>query len=110
MPYEIPDYVAGRTVRDGKPVPVNPERVTVVTLDEADEVFGTRTREERARFLRGYRDLGVLITSRGRLTARVRTGRTTEKGWSEKANCYVFRCAESELPHKQQRRARVHTW
>jgi hypothetical protein len=110
MPYEIPDYVAGRTVKDGEPLPVKPEQVTVVTPDEADDVFGTRTHEERTRLLRGYRDLGLLVTSRGRLTARVKTGRTTEKGWAEKANCYVFRCAESELPRKRPRRPRVHAW
>lgn len=113
MPRLIPDYRPGRQVTKRRPTPTEPMQVTAVLAREADEFFGTRTKAERERHVRGLDALGLLVRSDNpnRLTREVRvndspTGRKRERA-------YVLRCEPDEVPRRRRtrhQRERVTTW
>lgn len=106
--YETDEFRVGKQTRRGRPTPTEPFHATIVTADQIDSFLGTGSVEERVAHLRGLRDLGLLVHSRGRLTQKVRT----RDGRRERG--YVFRCRPDEVPRKRRRerrpRERVLRW
>ena len=111
---EIPDFTKGKRTRRGQPLPPEqapvPFLATVVTRDSIHDFLRSRTSDERDAFLRRLRRRGLLVHEGGRLTQRVRTGRTLASGYAETERCYVFRGCAHLIPRVRRSRDRVIYW
>lgn len=100
---QIPDY---------RPNGGEPRPVWAAPPDEIDSLLGT-TPADRRDFIRGLRDLGLLVHQPGRLTAKIRD-RPAVAGDSGLRRAYVFTVPPAQLPRRRRRaerpRQRIGYW